>query len=54
MYTPVLRDPPQHPGNAKAIASVTRDFRGRQIVAVKGHNEKLEVSRSYLVLFEGI
>ena len=40
--------------NASAIASVTRDFRGRQIVAVKGHNEKLEVSRSYLVLFEGI
>ena len=40
--------------NAKAIASVTRDFRGRQIVAVKGHNEKLEVSRSYLGLFKGM
>ena len=40
--------------NASAIASVTRDFRGRQIVAVKGHNEKLEVSRSYIGLFKGM
>ena len=40
--------------NVKAIAGVTRDFRGRQIVAVKGHNEKLEVSRSYLGLFKGM
>jgi len=40
--------------NANAIASVTRDFRGRQIVAVKGHNQKLEVSRSYLGLFKGM
>jgi DNA-binding LytR/AlgR family response regulator len=40
--------------NAKAIASVTRDFRGRQIVAVKGHAEKLEVSRSYIGLFKGM
>ncbi|HEY6086872.1 MAG TPA: LytTR family DNA-binding domain-containing protein [Burkholderiaceae bacterium] len=40
--------------NAKAIANVTRDFRGRQIVAVKGHNEKLEVSRSYVGLFKGM
>ena len=40
--------------NAKSIANVTRDFRGRQIVAVKGHNEKLEVSRSYLGLFKGM
>ena len=40
--------------NAKAIASVTRDYRGRQIVAVKGHNEKLEVSRSYIGLFKGM
>ena len=40
--------------NASAIASVTRDFRGRQIVAVKGHPEKLEVSRSYLGLFKGM
>ena len=40
--------------NASAIVNVTRDFRGRQIVAVKGHNEKLEVSRSYLGLFKGM
>jgi DNA-binding LytR/AlgR family response regulator len=40
--------------NASAIASVTRDFRGRQIVAVKGHPEKLEVSRSYVGLFKGM
>jgi len=38
----------------KAIAGVTRDFRGRQIVAVKGHGEKLEVSRSYTGLFKGM
>jgi DNA-binding LytR/AlgR family response regulator len=38
----------------KAIAGVTRDFRGRQIVAVKGHPEKLEVSRSYAGLFKGM
>ena len=40
--------------NVKAIAGVTRDFRGRQIVAVKGHPEKLEVSRSYTGLFKGM
>ena len=40
--------------NVKAIASVTRDFRGRQIVGVKGHPEKLEVSRSYAGLFKGM
>jgi len=40
--------------NANAIAGVTRDFRGRQIVAVKGHGEKLEVSRSYVGLFKGM
>jgi DNA-binding LytR/AlgR family response regulator len=38
----------------KAIAGVTRDFRGRQIVAVRGHPEKLEVSRSYTGLFKGM
>ena len=38
----------------KSIAGVTRDFRGRQIVAVKGHNQKLEVSRSYTGLFKGM
>ncbi|OYT85671.1 MAG: DNA-binding response regulator [Burkholderiales bacterium PBB6] len=37
-----------------AIAGVTRDFRGRQIVAVKGHTQKLEVSRSYAHLFKGM
>jgi DNA-binding LytR/AlgR family response regulator len=40
--------------NVKAIAGVTRDFRGRQIVSVRGHNEKLEVSRSYTGLFKGM
>lgn len=40
--------------NVKAIAGVTRDFRGRQIVAVRGHPEKLEVSRSYTGLFKGM
>jgi DNA-binding LytR/AlgR family response regulator len=37
-----------------AIAAVTRDFRGRQIVAVKGNPQKLEVSRSYTHLFKGM
>jgi DNA-binding LytR/AlgR family response regulator len=40
--------------NVKAISDVTRDFRGRQIVQVKGHPEKLEVSRSYTGLFKGM
>jgi DNA-binding LytR/AlgR family response regulator len=40
--------------NVKAIAAVTRDFRGRQIVSVRGHPEKLEVSRSYTHLFKGM
>jgi DNA-binding LytR/AlgR family response regulator len=40
--------------NVKAIAGITRDFRGRQIVTVKGHPEKLEVSRSYTGLFKGM
>ena len=38
----------------KAIAGVVRDHRGRQIVSVRGHNEKLEVSRSYTGLFKGM
>ena len=38
----------------KAVAGVTRDYRGRQIVAVKGHGQKLEVSRSYAGLFKGM
>ena len=38
--------------NAKAIAGVARDFRGRQLVLIKGHSEKLEVSRNYTHLFK--
>ena len=38
--------------NAQAIASVTRDFRGRQIITVTGHPQKLEVSRTYSHLFK--
>jgi DNA-binding LytR/AlgR family response regulator len=38
--------------NTTAIANVTRDFRGRQIVSIKGHAEKLEVSRSFTHLFK--
>jgi DNA-binding LytR/AlgR family response regulator len=40
--------------NVKAINGITRDFRGRQLVGVKGVNEKLEVSRSYTHLFKGM
>ena len=40
--------------NTQAIAGVSRDFRGRQLVTVKGSNEKLEVSRSYSQLFKGM
>ena len=40
--------------NARAIAGVSRDLRGRQLVAVRGHPEKLEVSRSYAGLFKGM
>jgi DNA-binding LytR/AlgR family response regulator len=38
--------------NVNAIEGVTRDLRGRHLVMVKGQNEKLEVSRSYLHLFK--
>jgi DNA-binding LytR/AlgR family response regulator len=38
--------------NVHAIGGVTRDFRGRQMVLVKGSNEKLEVSRSFTHLFK--
>jgi DNA-binding LytR/AlgR family response regulator len=38
--------------NTAAIAGVTRDFRGRQVVSVKGHTEKLEVSRTFTHLFK--
>ena len=40
--------------NTKFIAGVSRNLRGRQLVAVKGHNEKLEVSRSFTGLFKGM
>jgi len=40
--------------NARAIAGVSRDFRGRQLVTVKGRPEKLEVSRTYSQLFKGM
>ncbi|MBK9136594.1 MAG: response regulator transcription factor [Betaproteobacteria bacterium] len=40
--------------NVNAIAGVGRDFRGRQIVSIKGRPDKLEVSRSYTGLFKGM
>jgi DNA-binding LytR/AlgR family response regulator len=40
--------------NTKFIAGVSRDMRGRQLVAVKGHPQKLEVSRSFAGLFKGM
>jgi DNA-binding LytR/AlgR family response regulator len=40
--------------NTQHIAGVSRDLRGRQLVAVKGHPEKLEVSRSFTGLFKGM
>jgi len=40
--------------DTRAIAGVTRDLRGRQIVSVKGHAQKLEVSRSFAGLFKGM
>ena len=40
--------------NARAVAGVSRDFRGRQLVTVKGRPDKLEVSRSYTHLFKGM
>ena len=40
--------------NTRAIAGIIRDERGRQLVAVKGRPEKLEVSRSYAHLFKGM
>ncbi|MBX9900734.1 MAG: LytTR family DNA-binding domain-containing protein [Burkholderiaceae bacterium] len=35
-----------------AITEVSRDFRGRQLVSVRGHTEKLEVSRNHSHLFQ--
>jgi DNA-binding LytR/AlgR family response regulator len=40
--------------NVNAIAGISRDHRGRQIVSVRGHGEQLEVSRSYTGLFKGM
>ena len=40
--------------NTKFIAGVSRDLRGRQLVSVKGHAQKLEVSRSFAGLFKGM
>ncbi len=40
--------------NIKAIAGVSRDERGRQLVSVRGHPEKLEVSRSFAGLFKSM
>jgi DNA-binding LytR/AlgR family response regulator len=40
--------------NTRFIAGVSRDMRGRQLVSVKGHPEKLEVSRSFTGLFKGM
>jgi DNA-binding LytR/AlgR family response regulator len=40
--------------NVKAIAAVSRDLRGRQVVSVRGHPQKLEVSRSFSGLFKGM
>jgi DNA-binding LytR/AlgR family response regulator len=40
--------------NARAIAGISRDERGRQLVSIKGRPEKLEVSRSYAHLFKGM
>lgn len=38
--------------NVKAINGITRDFRGRQLVQLRNHAEKLEVSRNYTHLFK--
>lgn len=38
--------------NVKAIAGITRDLRGRQLVQLKNCAEKLEVSRNYAHLFK--
>ena len=40
--------------NTRFIAGVSRDLRGRQLVSVKGHPQKLEVSRSFTGLFKGM
>jgi len=35
-----------------AIAEVTRDFRGKQMMGLKGRSEKLEISRNHAHLFQ--
>ncbi len=40
--------------NTHAISGISRDARGRQLVSVKGHPQKLEVSRSFSALFKGM
>src|SRR6266478_7593110 len=40
--------------NARAIAGISRDERGRQLVSIKGRPDKLEVSRGYAHLFRGM
>ena len=40
--------------NTRHIAGVSRDLRGRQLVSVKGHPQKLEVSRGFTGLFKGM
>jgi len=40
--------------NTRFIAGVSRDLRGRQVVALKGRSDKLEVSRSFSGLFKGM
>jgi DNA-binding LytR/AlgR family response regulator len=37
--------------NVRAVAGVVRDLRGRQLVTLKNHTQKLEVSRSFSHLF---
>ncbi len=38
--------------NVKAVAGVTRDLRGRQLVQLKNYPQKLEVSRNFTHLFK--
>jgi DNA-binding LytR/AlgR family response regulator len=40
--------------NTHAIAGVSRDERGRQLVSIKGRTEKLEVSRGFAGVFRGM
>ncbi len=38
--------------NVSAIADVSRDFRGKQVIRLRGNDERLEVSRSFAHLFK--